>query len=129
MAWFNQTAEYLGERVEKIFGAGGGRLTVRSVKIFADGMCTSMHGSRIRLTHINRKAPSGPAVLQYVRALFYSFRFLKKFQLYEPYADNSHTHGFMRIDPELLNKVVPRFLREGWQVVSELGFLPPMFFI
>ncbi|CAL1708121.1 unnamed protein product [Somion occarium] len=36
--------------------------------------------------------------------------------LYEPYSDNPETRGFLRIDPELLNKVIPRFLRDGWQV-------------
>ncbi|KAK7692795.1 hypothetical protein QCA50_004428 [Cerrena zonata] len=81
MAWFNHSAEYLGDRVEKIIGAGGGRLNVRSVKIFADGALRS----------------GGAA-------------------LYEPYTDNPETRGFMRIEPELLNKVVPRFLRDGWQV-------------
>lgn len=39
-------------------------------------------------------------------------------QLYEPYADNPSTSGFMRTPPEVLNDVIPRFLRDGWQVVS-----------
>ncbi|KAF9455444.1 amidohydrolase 3, partial [Collybia nuda] len=36
--------------------------------------------------------------------------------LYEPYSDNPSTSGLMRITPELLNEVVPKFLRDGWQV-------------
>ncbi|KAF5376300.1 hypothetical protein D9615_008482 [Tricholomella constricta] len=36
--------------------------------------------------------------------------------LYEPYADNPSTRGLMRIAPELLHRVVPAFLRDGWQV-------------
>ncbi|KAF9809090.1 hypothetical protein IEO21_07588 [Rhodonia placenta] len=36
--------------------------------------------------------------------------------LYEPYADNPSTRGFMRIEPEILNKVIPQFMRDGWQV-------------
>ncbi|KDR75392.1 hypothetical protein GALMADRAFT_123246 [Galerina marginata CBS 339.88] len=36
--------------------------------------------------------------------------------LYEPYADNPTTNGFMRLDPEVLFDVIPMFLRDGWQV-------------
>ncbi|KAF7374110.1 Amidohydro-3 domain-containing protein [Mycena sanguinolenta] len=36
--------------------------------------------------------------------------------LYEPYADNHHTRGFMRIAPEVLFDFIPQFLRDGWQV-------------
>ncbi|PPQ64997.1 hypothetical protein CVT26_015706 [Gymnopilus dilepis] len=36
--------------------------------------------------------------------------------LYEPYADNPETNGFMRLDPEVLFDVIPKFLRDGWQV-------------
>lgn len=38
-------------------------------------------------------------------------------QLYEPYTDNPSTRGFFRTDPELIRRVVPEFLRDGWQVV------------
>ena len=41
-------------------------------------------------------------------------------QLYEPYADNPSTNGFMRIPSDVLFNVIPQFLRDGWQVVSEL---------
>ncbi|OAX36092.1 hypothetical protein K503DRAFT_695783 [Rhizopogon vinicolor AM-OR11-026] len=36
--------------------------------------------------------------------------------LNEPYCDNPHAKGFMRIDPEVLTEVVPKYLRDGWQV-------------
>lgn len=39
MTHFNESSEYWGDRVEKMVGVGGGRLTARSVKIFADGTC------------------------------------------------------------------------------------------
>ncbi|EMD37766.1 hypothetical protein CERSUDRAFT_114429 [Gelatoporia subvermispora B] len=81
MTYFNESAEYWGDRVEKIIGAGDNRLSVRSIKVFADGALRS----------------GGAA-------------------LYEPYTDNPETRGFMRISPELLNDVIPRFMRDGWQV-------------
>ncbi|RDB16331.1 putative amidohydrolase YtcJ [Hypsizygus marmoreus] len=37
--------------------------------------------------------------------------------LYEPYADNPTTSGDMRISSDVLENVVPLFLRDGWQVV------------
>ncbi|KAL0581839.1 hypothetical protein V5O48_000207 [Marasmius crinis-equi] len=36
--------------------------------------------------------------------------------LYEPYADNPTTNGFMRLDEDILFKYIPLFLRDGWQV-------------
>jgi hypothetical protein len=39
MTHYNESSDYWGDRVEKMIGAGNGRLTARSVKIFADGMC------------------------------------------------------------------------------------------
>jgi hypothetical protein len=36
--------------------------------------------------------------------------------LYEPYTDNPETSGVMRLDADVLNSVVPRFLRDEWQV-------------
>jgi predicted amidohydrolase YtcJ len=36
--------------------------------------------------------------------------------LYEPYHDDPGTKGFMRLDEEVLREVVPRFLKDGWQV-------------
>ncbi|RDB25349.1 putative amidohydrolase YtcJ [Hypsizygus marmoreus] len=36
--------------------------------------------------------------------------------LYEPYTDDPSTKGFMRLDPQILYDVIPKFLRDGWQV-------------
>ncbi|KXN90193.1 Putative amidohydrolase YtcJ [Leucoagaricus sp. SymC.cos] len=36
--------------------------------------------------------------------------------LYEPYHDNPETSGFLRLDPEVLFDVIPKFLADGWQV-------------
>ena len=38
MTYYNESSDYWGDRTEKLIGAGNGRLTARSVKIFADGM-------------------------------------------------------------------------------------------
>lgn len=45
-------------------------------------------------------------------------------QLYEPYSDNPETRGFMRLSTEVLNEIIPNFLRDGWQVVSPAAFCP-----
>ncbi|KAA1474330.1 hypothetical protein DENSPDRAFT_840908 [Dentipellis sp. KUC8613] len=81
MTYFDETAEYWGDKVKPIIGAANGKFTARSVKIFADGALRS----------------GGSA-------------------LFEPYTDNPSTRGFMRIEPEVLNAWIPRFLRDGWQV-------------
>ncbi|KAI0930719.1 hypothetical protein AcW1_003666 [Taiwanofungus camphoratus] len=81
MTYFDENAEYWGDRCAKIIGAGNDRLTARSIKIFADGALRS----------------GGAA-------------------LYEPYHDNPSTRGFMRVPSEVLNIVIPKFMRDGWQV-------------
>ncbi|GLB37251.1 putative amidohydrolase family protein [Lyophyllum shimeji] len=81
MTFFDETKAYWGNVTTPVIGAGNGRLTARSVKIFADGALRT----------------GGAA-------------------LYEPYADNPSTNGFMRLDPEVLFDVIPKFLRDGWQV-------------
>ncbi|PCH43503.1 hypothetical protein WOLCODRAFT_75587 [Wolfiporia cocos MD-104 SS10] len=82
MTYYNENADYWGDTVVKIVGAGNGRLSARSVKIFADGALRS----------------GGAA-------------------LYEPYTDNPETRGLMRIEPEVLNTIIPKFMRDGWQVI------------
>jgi len=81
MSYFDENQEYWGNRTEPLIGAGDGRLTARSVKIFADGALRTGGAS-----------------------------------LYEPYTDNPTTRGFMRLEPEILFDVIPKFLRDGWQV-------------
>ncbi|KAK0233634.1 amidohydrolase family-domain-containing protein [Armillaria fumosa] len=36
--------------------------------------------------------------------------------LYESYTDNPNTNGFMRVSEATINRVIPLFLRDGWQV-------------
>lgn len=77
MAWFNQTAEYLGNRVEKIIGAGGGRLTVRSIKIFADGVYANSWNAKPHQTNsyqIQGALRSGGAAVG-IRRLFSTITF------------------------------------------------------
>jgi hypothetical protein len=38
MTYFDEDGEYWGNRTKPLIDAGGGKLTARSVKIFADGM-------------------------------------------------------------------------------------------
>lgn len=42
MTHYNESADYWGDRVEKVMGAGNDRLTARSVKVFADGAYTDI---------------------------------------------------------------------------------------
>ncbi|KAF7293292.1 Amidohydro-3 domain-containing protein [Mycena chlorophos] len=81
MRFFDETAPYWGNTTQPFIGEANGRLTSRSVKIFADGALRT----------------GGSA-------------------LYEPYADNPSTNGFMRLDESILFEFIPRFLRDGWQV-------------
>ena len=39
-------------------------------------------------------------------------------KLHEPYADHPETKGVMRLDTRTLRNVIPKFLHDGWQVVS-----------
>ncbi|KAJ3992689.1 amidohydrolase family-domain-containing protein [Lentinula boryana] len=36
--------------------------------------------------------------------------------LYEPYTDDPFSSGFMRLPASLLNDIIPKFLKDGWQV-------------
>jgi hypothetical protein len=38
MTFFDESGEYWGNQTTPVIGAGDGRLSARSVKIFADGM-------------------------------------------------------------------------------------------
>jgi len=80
MTYYDENAEYWGDKVKPIIGAANGRFTARSVKFFGDGALRT----------------GGAA-------------------LFEPYADNPESRGFMRIDPEVLKSVITSFMRDGWQ--------------
>lgn len=80
MHYFNETAEYFGDKERPTVSADN-RMSIRSVKIFADGALRT----------------GGAA-------------------LHHHYHDNPSTNGFMRIDPNILYDMIPKFLRDGWQV-------------
>ncbi|KAJ3539262.1 hypothetical protein NMY22_g4813 [Coprinellus aureogranulatus] len=83
MHFFNETADYFGD-TEKPTVSADNRMSVRSVKIFADGALRT----------------GGAA-------------------LHHHYHDNPSTNGLMRIDPNILYDRIPKFLRDGWQVIAE----------
>ncbi|VDB91468.1 unnamed protein product [Peniophora sp. CBMAI 1063] len=74
-------AGYWGNTTARVYGAGNGRWTQRSVKIVADGSLRS-----------------------------------RSSYLYEDYSDEPGNKGFMRVSVEVLEKVIPMFLEDGWQV-------------
>jgi hypothetical protein len=41
MTYFDENAEYWGDKIKPIIGAANGRFTARSVKIFGDGKSSS----------------------------------------------------------------------------------------
>ena len=116
MTYFDETKAYWGNQTNKIIGAGDGRLTARSVKIFADGSYDAdilylfLCSSTIRCL-TNRSSSSKPQSSDFVQ------RANIDAQLYEPYTDNPSTRGVMRIEPEALNRAIPQFMKDGWQVV------------
>jgi predicted amidohydrolase YtcJ len=46
--------------------------------------------------------------------------------LYEPYTDDPTTRGVLRIPQEELEDIIPRFLRDGWQVVCDVDHRFPL---
>lgn len=55
----------------------------------------------------------------------YCLLFLK---LHEPYTDHPETKGVMRVNPETLRDVIPKFLQDGWQVVSIFNWFISQYF-
>ncbi|KAJ7737257.1 amidohydrolase 3 [Mycena maculata] len=86
MKFFDENEPYWGNATKPFVGAANGRLTARSVKIFADDIYV-----------VSALRTGGSA-------------------LYEPYTDNPETNGFMRLPSEVLFEFILRFLRDGWQV-------------
>ncbi|KAJ2937032.1 hypothetical protein H1R20_g58, partial [Candolleomyces eurysporus] len=79
--------------------------------LFRRFMVTVRDAHRHGLTSIH-DAGLDPASL----AFFKSQAEKGKLPLYEPYDDNPSTNGFMRIESSVLYDVIPKFLRDGWQV-------------
>jgi predicted amidohydrolase YtcJ len=81
MVFFDENEPYWGNLTRPQIEIGNGRLTARSVKMFADGALRT----------------GGAA-------------------LFAPYHDQPSTSGFMRSDPRIFHEVIPKFLKDGWQV-------------
>lgn len=47
MTFFDESGPYWGDNTSQLVGAGGGRLSARSVKIFADGMSVVFDSGRL----------------------------------------------------------------------------------
>jgi hypothetical protein len=132
MTFFDENGPYWGDKIVPLIAEGEERLSARSVKIFADG------GFFIDVDTLSDLEFFPFGVIRGVEDWWcccMSFVFfwiigpqdqarLRSHpifsQLYEPYADNPSTRGAMRISAEVLNTVIPRFLRDGWQVVSRV---------
>jgi len=81
MVFFDENEPYWGNITRPQTEIGNGRLSSRSVKMFADGALRT----------------GGAA-------------------LFAPYHDQPSTRGFMRSDPQIFHEVIPKFLKDGWQV-------------
>ncbi|KAJ4467017.1 amidohydrolase 3, partial [Lentinula aciculospora] len=85
---FDASSPYWGNTTEKL-DFEENRLKMRSVKLVCDGTPSFL--------------PLRPLIL------------LSQ-QLYEPYTDDPSSSGFMRLPASLLNEIIPRFIKDGWQV-------------
>lgn len=118
MTYFDETKPYWGNATQPLIAVGKERLTARSVKIFADGRSPYYASwyNNVSKASAGALRTGGSAVNK--AAVYTACEFSpSNIQLYEPYADNPTTSGFMRIEPEILHDVIPKFLRDGWQVV------------
>ena len=126
MTYFDEVKPYSGDVIRPVIGAGNGRLSARSIKIFGDGTFFIEFDNMPWIDSFIGALRTGGAAVNISapwKSKVSGWRF--KFQLYEPYADNPTTNGFMRLDPEVLFDVIPKYLRDGWQVVcSFLEMLP-----
>ncbi|KAG2088085.1 kinase-like domain-containing protein [Suillus discolor] len=96
MRYFNENDPYWGNLSEPIINAGDGRLNARSVKIFADGALRS-GGAAVRI--------SLAVFVFFLMSLSSTSRIMI-----------NPTRRDMCVDPKVLTDVVPKCLRDGWQV-------------
>jgi hypothetical protein len=126
MRFFDENVPYWGNTSTPLIGAHDGRLTARSVKIFADGMYLCSERTAWSDLTNSRCAKNWWFRGTLVSSKMCSRSWLISVQLYEPYTDNPSTNGFMRLSSEVLFEFIPRFLRDGWQVVRNPPPLPPL---
>ena len=94
--------EYWGDQVPRLFNYGKhGRLNLRSVKLYADGMMVFLKKSIILLFDVSYSGALG----SWGAALL------------APYSDKPDTQGLMLNSPETLEALVRQFWKDGWQTV------------
>ena len=100
--------EYWGNRLPRLINYGKhGRLNLRSVKLYADGMILLLKRSIILLFG----APCSGALGSWGAALL------------APYSDKPDSHGLMLNSPEILETLVRQFWKDGWQTVRRMVLL------
>jgi hypothetical protein len=118
MTYFNEDEPYWGNTTLPVIGSASDRLSARSVKIFADGVPWFTFKLQKKFSQCCRgpqdRRCSGRAC---IASLKHFLKTTHDLQLYEAYSDNPSTNGLMRLDAEVMFDVIPKFLRDGWQVV------------
>lgn len=93
--------DYWGNQIPRLLNYGKhGRLTIRSIKIVADGKSFLSY-----LSNSLNARPSG-ALGSWGAALL------------KPYSDNSKTKGLLLHSPENLSKLIHQFWKDDWQTVG-----------
>ena len=99
----NRDEGYWGKDIEKLFDYGNGRLNLRSVKLFADGMSKFLHHIRLVSTRCRLGALGSWGA-----------------KMYKPYSDNPSSTGIWRVPLKTLKRDIPKYISDGWQVVCIL---------
>jgi hypothetical protein len=101
--------EYWGNQLPRLINYGKhGRLNLRSVKLYADGMIYCYSKSSILLLF---DVPYSGALGSWGAALL------------APYSDKPDSHGLMLNSPEILESLVRQFWKDGWQTVRRMVLL------
>jgi predicted amidohydrolase YtcJ len=99
--------EYWGNQLPRLIDYGKhGRLNLRSVKLYADGMVLFLNRSIGLLSGV----PFLGALGSWGAALL------------APYSDKPDSHGLMLNSPEILESLVRNFWKDGWQTVRRMVF-------
>jgi hypothetical protein len=94
--------EYWGNQLPRLINYGKhGRLNLRSVKLYADGMILLLKRLIVLLFGI----PCLGALGSWGAALL------------APYSDKPEFHGLMLNSPEILETLIRQFWKDGWQTV------------
>lgn len=94
--------EYWGNQLPRLINYGKhGRLNLRSVKLYADGMIPSLLNRFLILFDV----PCLGALGSWGAALT------------APYSDKPDSRGLMLSSPEILQTLIQQFWKDGWQTV------------